>query len=500
MVTVRHPRHHGQGPACRLLFSLVLVWAATGAHAQSAQDTRLRLDQGIELKAADDEKDRVKDADASGPDALVIDGTRYEVAHNVSDVGEALYVSIVRRQWPDVRRFFAMYEAMPERDPMLVLYARGALAREDGKLDDAEKNFRDLLDLQSDFLPGQLELARVLFENQSDREALALFRRIEASLDSHDPKTTGVRKSVATFIAALERRRAWQGSFALGPGFNDNLNQTSASETCLLAMDGLCFINRTIPGPESARGLDYEATLNRRIPLAGHGGVYLRSVAYGDVYDSKTQYNQSTITTQMGYDVRTARGSYAVAPTFDTGTFGTGILYTAWGLHGEWIRNLSPQTMVRLEGDVRQMRYRQRAYHDFTGRFSDVFATVWHALPGQWTVFGGVDYIDKQARDDTNAYTQRGLRLGVTRPLGPGFNAYLSTSLRSRNYGAWSELLEARRRDHERNVILILGMPKFAFAGLTPSLSLQWNHVRSNVDWLYSYDRRVVNFKLEHQF
>ena len=45
---------------------------------------------------------------------------------------------------------------------MLVAYAEGGLARAVGDFDEAEARYRTLLDLQDDFLPGQLELARVL--------------------------------------------------------------------------------------------------------------------------------------------------------------------------------------------------------------------------------------------------------------------------------------------------------------------------------------------------
>jgi len=43
-------------------------------------------------------------------------------------------------------------------------------------------------------------------------------------------------------------------------------------------------------------------------------------------------------------------------------------------------------------------------------------------------------------------------------------------------------------------------LPKFQLAGLTPSLTLQFNRVHSNVGWLYSYERRVVSLKFEHNF
>lgn len=483
------------------VLAVFLLLTCTVAHSQDAQDTRLRLDQGIEREAAENEKALLKDTDGADTSTLVIDGRTYTVAHNVSAIGEALYIAVMRKQWVDVRRFLKGYLALPGHDPMLVLYARGALARTDGDSAAAERDYRALLTLQPHFLPGQLELARVLFENQEDRDAAALFGQIEGELDARDPKAAGVRKTIDSFLKALAQRRAWQGSFAFGPTWNDNLNQSSASDTCLLAgPQGLCLVERRIPAAVADRGLDFEGTLSKRFPLQGHSGLYLRTVTYGDIYDSEARYNQANLTAQAGYDYRTARYTLAVAPTFDTATYGPGILYDAWGMHAEGLLNVAGGTAFKLEADRKDLTYRQKGYASYTGYLTDAFATVFRTLPDAWTVFGGLDYTSKQAVDDTNAYLLRGMRLGITGNVAPGFNALLLASLRQRRYDAYSALLGARQRDIEQNYTLIFKTPKFQFAGLVPSLTLQFNRVRSNVDWLYSYERRAFSLKLEHTF
>jgi hypothetical protein len=487
--------------AARFAVLLCLLWAACTVHAQDSQDTRLRLDQGIERKASEKEKDLLRDADDNDASTLVVDGRRYSVAHNADAIGEALYVAVMRKQWRDARRFLKAYLPLPARDPMLVHYAQGALARAGDDLAGAEREYRALLAMQPNFLPGRLELARVLFENQQDRDAAALFRQIQDSLAPDDPRTAGVRRTIGAFLDALRRRRAWQGSFALGPTWNDNLNQSSASDTCLLAgPQGLCLVERRIPPAVADRGLDFEGTLSKRLPLSGHRGLYLRAVTYGDVYDSQARYNQTNLVAQAGYDYRTARYTLAAAPTFETATYGPGILYDAWGLHAEGLLNLAGGNTLKLEADHKNLTYRQKGYAAYDGHLDDAFATVFHTFAGAWTLFGGLDYIDKQARDDAEAYLLRGLRLGATGNLGQGFNALLLASQRQRRYDAYNALLGARQRDLERNYLLILKAPKFRFAGLVPSLTLQFNRVRSNVGWLYSYQRRAVSLKLEHAF
>ena len=73
-------------------------------------------------------------------------------------------------------------------------------------------------------------------------------------------------------------------------------------------------------------------------------------------------------------------------------------------------------------------------------------------------------------------------------------------SFRWRQFDKFTPVLEARRHDFEQNYTLILSAPRWAFYGLTPNLTYQYNQNNSNVEWLYSYDKHNVSLKLEHRF
>ncbi|MDX3911277.1 MAG: hypothetical protein QHC67_15880 [Sphingobium sp.] len=207
---------------------------ATPASAQieNGQDTRLRLDQQLDQQRARQEEKGLEGIDGTdAPDSLVIDGKTYAVGNNVDDIGKALYISVGRRQWADVRRFLATYELLPDHDPMLVHYAKGGLARAGGDLAEAEREYRALLKLNSTFLPGQLELGRVLFENRKDRDAKRAFQAIRDQLADGGEQAQGVLRNVDAFLGALKKRQGWQVNLALGPSYSDNVNQSSASYT-----------------------------------------------------------------------------------------------------------------------------------------------------------------------------------------------------------------------------------------------------------------------------
>ena len=74
-------------------------------------------------------------------------------------------------------------------------------------------------------------------------------------------------------------RRGPRDALALGPGYNNNLNQSSASRTCLLAApNGVCLLERTMPAPIAALGLNFEGRAGLRRPLGGHHGLSLRAM------------------------------------------------------------------------------------------------------------------------------------------------------------------------------------------------------------------------------
>lgn len=485
-----------------LAFAFALFTVVLNQLATAEEDTNLRLNQRIEQDASQREQQLLEDEqtlDSELP-TLIVNGREYAVGGDVNAMGRALYISIKQRKWPAVIALLRAYKNLPGADPMLIHYADGGLARVRGRLDEAEQAYRDLLALKADFLPGQLELARVLFESHKNAEAEAGFQRIHRGLAPALEKASGVRNTVETFLAALEQRRSWQGQVALGPGYNDNLNRSSESYTCLIpGADGSCFFDRSVPDAIHSRSLEYESTLEKTIPISGHHNVFVRGLAYGDRYPDHHDYNENSVTASAGYRYRSAENMLSSAPLLELQHYGNDVLYHAKGLRGEWMRFLSPRSALRIEGQYKKLSYRERFDH-YDGAQRNLYATLWRTLRDQWTVFGGLDLGDKSSAEEVNAYQQWGLRLGASKSFQAGFRAIVFASLRHQQYDDFSAILEARRKDKEQNYRLVLEMPRFAFYGIEPVLTLEHSRVQSNVDWLYSYERSAVSLKFQYAF
>lgn len=480
------------------IFLLVLLLAAADVRAQQ-DDLRRVLEQGSELRHQQQDQQRLQQAESQRP-TITIDGQTMRVERTIDDLGQALYLSLQHQQWQAAAAFLSEYIELPGHDPLLRHYAQGALARVAGDHRGAAREYEALLEAQPGFLPARLELARVYAEDQRDREAAALFAAIAAGIDSDDPATAGVRARVDGYLAALQARQRWKGALAAGPAWSDNINRSSASRTCLFGVGDNCIIERTLPKAQHAVGLDYDASLERRWALAGHHGLYVRGLAFGQAWRGHSAYNELNTSVQAGYSWRSARHTVLLAPSYDYQALGNHALQGGSGVHGEWQYALDARSLLKLEADWKRQRYRQPGLADnYDGELAALYATWFRALNPRWTAFAGVDLTDSHAADDANGYRQRGVRLGAARQWS-GTTATVFVSLRQRDYHAWSPLLEARRQDDEQNLIAIVRSERLAVAGLVPSLSLRYARIDSNVGWLYSHDRSLFSLKWERAF
>lgn len=487
-------------PCCALL--ALVPGFATEARDAGEADTRLRLEREFEREGRAREDRLLEDADAlDGPlEPAQIDQTR-SIGDTVHDVGRALYIALQRQDWPGAARLLEAYRCFADRDPMLTRYAEGALARAQGDLEKAEARYRALLALRGDFLPGQLELARVLFENRKDREARRAFDNIRARLKAQGARAAGVLRTVEAFLGALRERRGPRGAIALGLGYNSNLNRSSASRACLLAAaNGVCLLQRATPAPIEAPGLNFEGRVGARLPLAGHHGLSLRAVAYGDVYPGHREFSQITLNTQLGYDHQTARDTLSLGPTFDAALSGLELFHTAVGGRAAWTRLFSGNAGASVEARLRDFTHRPATFGFDDGLSAEVFLTGWRGWSGDWTLIGGADFSAKQAAERPNAWRQAGLRAGLGKAFGEQLELFLLASLRYRKYGGFNALLNRRRRDVTQNYTLILGWPAWRAARLRPELRLDYTRVRSTVDWLYSHDRLTLGLWMKYDF
>lgn len=494
----------------RTLLCYLTLLAASSLYADD--DTQLRLNQSLDQNLLQQQHQLQQQGtirDTGKLPSIRINGQVYAVEKNQDDLAKALYLAVMQKQWGNAAVYLKYYQQYQDYDQALTDFAEGALARAQGQLKLAEQKFQSSLNKQPNNLICELELARVLFEQQKNKEAARLFTSIQNKLGQSDRAVIPpeVEQTVNLFVKALDQRDSWQGSVAIGPSYATNLNSSSEQSKTwtLYGIDDkgnatpIREITRGSPQATSATGLDYEASLMKRFSLYGNHGIALRGLAYGQSYDDHADYNESTLNINAGYSFFDLKNQISIAPLFEHKRYANNGLYNAWGARAEWMRFIAADKAFKLEAEIKDLDYQK--YKTLDGKESSAMFTFWKILPKQWTLFSGLDVLDHDTQEKyMAAYQQQGIRLGLSKSWNVGLNTTLFSSYRWRQFDRYAESLEARRHDFEQNYTFVVQMPRFKFYGMTPNLTYRYNHNSSNVDWLYSYDKHNVSLKLEHRF
>lgn len=471
-------------------------------------DTRLRLDQELLQQNIEQQKSLIQQQKIDQLPTMVIDGEIIKVENNLNDLGRALYIAVMQKQWQVASLYLDSYLKLEGYDYALANFAQGALNRIQGQPEQAERYFKDALALQPQNAMIKLELARLLTEQQKNKEAKLLFQQVKQQVAQiSDPAVANINKTIELYLNGLGKRDAWQGSVSLGTRYATNINSSSEKNTLwtVYEEDGkgnkipVQQVTRGTPDPIDATALDYEAALSKRWSLQGNNGISLKAFGYGRAYDNHRDYNETTLNFNAGYSYQDQHHQILIAPVFEHRRYQNESLSNALGGRAEWMHFVSQDKAFKLEAEVKDIQ--NVKYSTQSGVENSVFSTVWKVLPQQWTLFGGLDFVDHNSEEQYfTAYRQKGIRFGFSKQIKQDFNATFFSSYRWRQYDKYNVVLEDKRDDFEQNYTLIVSVPKWTFYGLTPNLTYQYNKNKSNIDWLYSYDKHSFSFKLERRF
>ncbi|MDX7986349.1 DUF560 domain-containing protein [Xenorhabdus sp. 12] len=433
----------------------------------------------------------------NNPSFIVINGQTFQVENNINDIGQALFLAINHQQWSDVRRFLAAYQKLPEHDAMLVNFAQGGLARLDGDLDLAAYHYQQILQQQPDFPRIELDLARIYFEDQKNREAEQLFTKLNvAGSNEKQPLPAAVLKNINSYLEAIDLRTGWRGSFSAGYAYNDNVNMSSDYGPTY-------FMGRYMQAPKAVKawGMSYDATLSRRYQLSGHHGIFGRGLIYGENYRNYHDENENTFQLVSGYSFKNRNHDFSFGPLFEYKQRTDDISYRAIGAKTEWRWALTNKTAINLELEHKQLRHQKQRYRRKDGELSSTYLTLSHAINRNFVLFGGGDWLYRHNdHDSVDSYQQWGIRAGIAGELYSGINGSLSAALKERRFGAFHPMLNTTRQDTEQIYTAVIKVPAAEILGMTPSLTFRHRRNHSNVNWLYGYNKNEVLIRLEKYF
>lgn len=483
-------------------FLLPLFFCTLPVYADN-EDTFRQLHQGVELHQ------QRQEATAVGDGSLSFSGG---AAGNTDNLMLALLQAINGWQGDEIRRLLALYQQQPDKDDAMVLFARANLAVIDDNLPGAIALYRQLYADSPQFLRGRLDLARLLFIDKQNRESRQLF----ADLDI--PGYPQINQKIQSFVDALDGRTAWRGSVSVGPVYATNLNQTSegsilrpqrscdTDEYGVPVIDSMGRLNcETVYLPAYAskaiggKGLAYELSFNKLMPLRGHHNIQLVASGFGRWYRGESAFNEHNAYLNIDYLYQNKASTFGAGPVYQASQLGQHLQNSSAGLDVNASHEFSPRAYAGLQAQYKYDNYRSQVYQRFNGVQGTVFTNLVYVLPGNWVMFGGYDFLHKSSREQVDSYDRHGVRLGVNKKFSWGIDATLQASLRESRYFAYNAWLQTRRRDQTQTYQLDVKLDKLATGRMSPVLSYK-HVVNHSSSWVNGYKSDEWFLKFNYTF
>lgn len=483
---------------CRICLCLLF---STAVYADDT-DMRLLLDENTrQMKSHRNSHLALPDAVAADDHLIAIGGQTYHVGDNEAELASAIFHALNARQWDKAAQFLARYRQLPQQRAGLVLMTEGLLARQRGDYRAAIASMRQAGQAALDDARIVLELARLLAEDNQNREAGAAF---QAALALPLPEST--QDVIQSYLNTIEKRSDWHGQISVGYGHNNNINQANGNVQCAWKLMDDCLAYRQLPQPVSSAVTQYSAVVSKTQPLAGHHNLYVRGLLYGTRYARKDKqntiapdYSNHTATLYAGYDYADKRNHVQLLPFIEYDYRNKQANHRAWGINAEWTRQIGTRWQMGVNGS--------RKYTDYIGGNRLYFAdyaqsrlglSAQYALSANSLLYADADVYRNKYPNATASSKEWGLRGGVYAQLGRGF--YVNTLLqhkRSRSDAASLMLANgARREDKQTLLMAAVGARQWQYQGISPELRIKRTLSRSNSDFYrYAQTELMLNFK-----
>ncbi len=465
-------------------------------------DSRFLLER---LRQVIDHRGQLPAEPAAPPGQIRHEGQLYSVGDDKNELEAAIYIAVNSAQWERLVEFITRYRVLPDHRPALPAMAEALLARQAGDLHGALRRMLVAHEHEPGDLRITLEMARLQFENNQDRDARASINQLLAG--ELPPHTRGM---LDQYMYAFDQRSAWHGSMALGVGRNSNINQANGDYTCLLRISDHCVFERRMPTARPSNLLNYDLALQRRVPLGGHHNLQFRAIGYGSQFHERVNTPGAlsnpashAATVHAGYQYLDAQNSFNVSSYLEYLIRGGRGEYRAPGLQLEWRRAIGTSWQIGSQLDAK--------HHQHTGwgrsRSGDYTQYQWgvsaNYAPSAGTyLYGGLDLGRRKYTLAQASTREATIRTGVfhTFPGDTGIYVNAQGLFRLSRADAHDAFLGARRRDRQQVYMATFGVSSWKVAGMLPELRLRHSINQADPYWAFGFAQSEVNLMLRRNF
>lgn len=397
--------------------------------------------------------------------------------------------------WPVVDGILRYYSDIPGHDPMMALYAQGALDRQQGRHGAAIAAYRRMVEYDASLDYVRLDLAAMMAEDRRYRDARAMFEILRRDPDL----VPGAKEAVERYLAQIGEQQGWNGTIRVGYKFNDNVNNASSER--ILWLFGLPFEKDPESLPHSAHAISYHANLNRDLNVGGNHFLSLDATVEGDHYWDDKPWREITATLRAGYKYRDLKSWFSALPSISRQWLGGSSYRRTIGGTLEYGRWASAKWQLIGNYSWFGKTYDQPGHRFYDGDLHAVSLTAVHVLSPRMILYGGLTAQRDLLEAEDESSRRIGASVGVVRQWKGGLQMRGNARYGYRKFDALGLWDRTRiRRDHEYQVDVSLTHDKLAFRGILPRLAWQFIHVDSSISSLHSRTGNQFLLTLEKNF
>ncbi|MEG9530069.1 surface lipoprotein assembly modifier [Mannheimia indoligenes] len=419
--------------------------------------------------------------------------TAYQAEYSFNQtVEQQINQAILSQNWENLAPLLSHYQQMPNVDPLLLHYAKAALAYAKKDHHSAIFHYRQLLARNPNLVYPRFDLALVLAEDQQFREAEREFSHIHSNL----PPDLG--KIVATTQMQIAENERWQPDFYLQYTQTNNVNNASSSP--IVNVNGRIFRKNEESLPQSAKGVRYGFGLSKLQNLRGNHFVGLGLNYSGIYYWDNQDYREQSLSISPSYSYRKARYRFSVSPFIEQNWLGSSRYNYQFGATVSGLRYLNSQWLVSGSFTHLQKRYFDELtasrYNSYQHQIST--GVQWQAVKN-WRFFANLDGSREIAREKAQTSNKWLARVGAVYQ-GEKWATQASLGFGKRYFADKHYLFGYKRQDKEYQVNLAVWNRTWHWQGIVPKLNFRYQKMDSNIADFYSRQNKELFFTLEKLF
>ncbi|WP_171294796.1 surface lipoprotein assembly modifier [Acinetobacter populi] len=421
--------------------------------------------------------------------------TDEDVKNNPQIAEIIISTSIQKRDWKTLEKVLPLYLQSVKHDPMLVLYAQGALFRHQGKHKQAIQQYQKMLENDATLDYVRFDLGAMLFENRQYREAEKIF--IQTRDDQHIQPN--FKKLAQQFLTQIQQRERINTKVRFRVIYNDNVNQSTADR--YLTIGNWLLRKDDENMPRSSMGNNYTLSFDQDWNLEGNHFLSWNTSFDGLNYASAHDFDEHGINLGLNYKWQDIKSWFYTGPTLDWRWLDQEHYQDSFGVLAGYGRWLSSRWQANVNTRWFEKKYKNSDYSAFNGDTFVLSSTLVRLFSVDSAMFGGISWQHDDLDKSSESFNQYAINIGMSKQWKNGFNATANTQLAWRKYLTNHPTFTAlERKDRRLNAMINVGHKKLNFWKVEPKLGFQYDDVDSNIDVFYTRTIRQWMLTFERKF